>query len=240
MAGQIWISPTILNMGADCPRCLVDTVLHKFKRPKGIFPSLPGGVDGHMKTYCDAYRGKLPPVVVDMVKGTELEGFVLHPDQRWVSNLREWNKGILVSLKVNGVSFRLSCSFDDMLLREDDDALGIIDYKSKARPPEPGEGARYYLSQMDAYALALKTAGFRIVTDCLLWYVSPTSFDGDSMQGACLRMDQAGQILKVDPDRAYKQIEALADLINKYPDRNVPPPSMLACEYCNFAERENA
>ena len=38
-------------------------------RPRGIFPSLPSGMDRVIKTYFDHYRGSLPPELVGEVEG---------------------------------------------------------------------------------------------------------------------------------------------------------------------------
>ena len=41
----------------------------KVTRPRGIFPSLPSGMDRVIKTYFDHYRGSLPPELEGEVEG---------------------------------------------------------------------------------------------------------------------------------------------------------------------------
>lgn len=49
----------------ECPRCFWLQFNKNIHRPRGIFSSLPGGMDGVIKKYYDSYRkqGKLPPEV---------------------------------------------------------------------------------------------------------------------------------------------------------------------------------
>ena len=65
------VSPSAIGMLLECPRCLWLHYREDVKRPSGIFPSLPGGMDGTFKTYFDSWRqqGKLPPEIEGKVNG---------------------------------------------------------------------------------------------------------------------------------------------------------------------------
>lgn len=63
MVKEIALSPSALNLFKDCPRCFWLEKVRGIKRPRGIFPSLPGGMDRVIKVYFDHFRAKrmLPP-----------------------------------------------------------------------------------------------------------------------------------------------------------------------------------
>jgi len=64
------LSPSTLNLFIDCPRCFWLHINKRIHRPRGIFPSLPSGMDNVIKTYFDKYRkkGELPPELQNQVK----------------------------------------------------------------------------------------------------------------------------------------------------------------------------
>src|SRR3989344_3937655 len=69
--GTIRLSPsTGLNLFRDCPRCFWLHYNKNVHRPRGIFPSLPGGMDLVLKDYFDQFRGSLPPELEGKVRGT--------------------------------------------------------------------------------------------------------------------------------------------------------------------------
>jgi hypothetical protein len=57
------ISATSLGLLEDCPRCFWLQFNRGVKRPAGIFPSLPSGMDRILKAHFDRFRdaGTLPP-----------------------------------------------------------------------------------------------------------------------------------------------------------------------------------
>src|SRR3989338_6659737 len=61
MKPQIMLSPSALNLFLECARCFWLEKVKKIKRPRGIFPSLPGGMDRIIKTYFDSYRSQVIP-----------------------------------------------------------------------------------------------------------------------------------------------------------------------------------
>ena len=56
-------SPSSLSLLKDCPRCFWLHFKKGIKRPAGIFPSLPSGMDMILKAHFDKFRdkGELPP-----------------------------------------------------------------------------------------------------------------------------------------------------------------------------------
>ncbi len=49
------LSPSSLNLMQDCPRCFWLTQHKVWKRPAGIFPSLPSGMDRILKIHFDKF-----------------------------------------------------------------------------------------------------------------------------------------------------------------------------------------
>jgi len=240
MFPTIWLSPTTLNMVKDCERCMWDQILWKQKRPQGAFPTLPRGVDDAMKGYCDKYRGALPPALKRLAQANPLLGeYVLHHDQRWMNVLRDWKGGLVTKIKIDSQEYRLSGSVDDLLVRESDGALAVIDGKSKAKRPEPGEGEKYYGSQMDTYELLLKKCGFDTAGLAFLWYVIPVAFEDrdPEIPSANIVFDQSIQVMETNADRAMAQIEKVHRMVVDHTDRTKPPASGHSCEYCQWAGR---
>lgn len=57
------LSPSALNLFHDCPRCFWLEKHRVWKRPESIFPTLPRGMDGILKTHFHKFmkQGKMPP-----------------------------------------------------------------------------------------------------------------------------------------------------------------------------------
>ena len=84
-------SPSSLSLLKDCPRCFWFKFNKDIKRPEGIFPSLPSGMDRILKIHFDSYieKGELPPEL------EELEGDVkLFDDEELLKEWRNNFKGI--------------------------------------------------------------------------------------------------------------------------------------------------
>lgn len=80
---KIMLSPSTLNLYLECPRCFWLDKIKGIKRPRGIFPSLPSGMDLVIKNYFDKYRlkGELPEEIKNKIKGK------LFPD---METLKKW------------------------------------------------------------------------------------------------------------------------------------------------------
>ena len=59
------VSPSILNLLEECPRCFWFTLVKKINRPSGPMSSIPIKMDSIIKHYFNRYResGELPPVL---------------------------------------------------------------------------------------------------------------------------------------------------------------------------------
>ena len=147
---QIRLSPSTLNLFADCPRCFWLHIKEGIHRPRGPFPSLPSGMDGVLKTYYDKYRlaGKLPPEIDGKIEGK------LFPDLAKMNRWRNWRTGLdYVDKKRNA---RLVGALDDLL--QIGNKYGPLDYKTRGSGINE-KSHTYYRLQLDLYALLLKENG---------------------------------------------------------------------------------
>ena len=159
------LSPSKLSVLRDCRRCFWLENKAGVKRPRGIFPSLPGGIDRILKPYYDSCRPKLPEEL------GFLRGYELFSDQATLNKWRNWRSGL--TCVVSGV--KIIGALDDCLV----DASGAyvpLDYKTKGSSPKD-DGSQYYQTQLDCYNLMLQENGFRIADRGVLVYYWPTTTD---------------------------------------------------------------
>ena len=175
-SATIKLSPSALNLFRECPRCFWLEKVKNVKRPRGIFPSLPGGMDREIKNHFDKFRARkvLPPEM----GGPEFKGIELFADQEKLERWRSWRTGLIYD--DTEVSAQLSGALDDLLVREG--RYIPFDYKTKGSPTTEEDAVKYYSNQLDCYALMLEanempTAGF-----AYLLYYSPSCI---SENGAC-------------------------------------------------------
>ena len=211
----IKLSPSALNLFLDCPRCFWYEKVKAIKRPRGIFPSLPSGMDRVIKTYFDKYRAKksLPPEL----NQEEFEGIRLFGDQFQLEKWRSWRTGLVYRSR----DALLSGALDDLLVK--DGKYIPFDYKTKGSVTTLEDAVRYYQNQLDCYALMLEgnemeTAGFGY-----LIYFSPKAA---GEKGA---FSFEIQTLKIptDPSRAQTRLHEAVNLI-----KGDEPNGRFQCEYC--------
>ena len=169
---KITLSPSKLSLMKDCPRCFFDAEALKIKPPRGIFPSLPGGIDRIMKTFFDGYRGDMPPMLKDKIPG------VLYANAEQMRKWRYWRTAPryydpILDVEVYG-------AIDDLVI--ENSAHGPADYKTKGQPPKD-DGSQYYMTQMDIYNLLFEHSGRKILEKAYIIYVWPKEarahyFDG--------------------------------------------------------------
>jgi len=85
------LSPSAINLMKDCPRCFWLHQHKVWKRPSGIFPSLPNGMDRILKTHFDKFKNKdlLPPELCENKECKNMKLF--NDDERmkvWQSNFK--------------------------------------------------------------------------------------------------------------------------------------------------------
>jgi hypothetical protein len=220
MVKQVTLSPSALSLFKDCPRCFWLEKVKNIKRPRGIFPSLPGGMDRVIKAYFDTFRaqGKLPPELCI----SEFKGIQLYADQARLEEWRAWRTG----LQYHEEGWTLSGMLDDLLVKEG--AYIPFDYKTKGSPTNEEDATKYYQTQLDCYALMLEGNGLKTAGYGFLLYYSPREV-GENGQ---VRFEIQPIRIKTDTDRAKElSRRALAVLTGS------APKASTKCEYCGWLEK---
>jgi hypothetical protein len=217
------LSASSLNLFLECPRCFWLEKVRYIKRPRGIYPSLPNGMDRVIKTYFDTYRAKktLPPEL----QGKDFEGVQLFSDQLKLDRWRNWKIG-LECRNHNG-----SCligALDDLLKK--DEGYIPFDYKTKGSPASEQSAIRYYQFQLDCYALLLEANGMPTIGHGFLLFYSPKSV---GEYGQVVFEHQAIKI-PTNTERAQDVLRrAVAFVKEPIPELNA------ACEYCTWFDKQS-
>ncbi len=215
------LSPSKLSFFNDCPRCFWMQEKKKVSRPRGPFPSLPGGMDRIMKDYADQFRGTLPPEFRGKVPG------VLFDDMETLKRWRNWRTGISYANKAMGV--QLIGALDDCLV---DGTLHFpFDFKTKGAEPRE-DGRQYYQTQLDCYMLMLQENGYPVGDKGYLAYVWPESMNAIAQQEDRIPVAFGLKVFGIEcrPDRVLPLLEAAVMCLN---ETEAPDPAD-NCEYCQF------
>lgn len=222
MSWDVSLSASKLNKFNECPRCFWDECNRKLSY-RGIFPSLPGGLDRVLKGYTDSCRkcGAMPIEMLGKVPAdAKLYGTVEE-----MKKMRHWKSNPLKPLvrTKSGVA-SLILAFDDLLI--DSRGISPFDWKSKGDKPKDN-GAQYYQTQLDVYALAGELHGWKMSGVGYLGYLWPDGYDATGG----MRMGSEVYELACDQNRAMDLIErATACLLGSRPEQSV------TCELCKFEQ----
>lgn len=227
---MISLSPSKLNLMKDCPRCFYDSYCLKIPRPRGMFSTLPGGMDRILKPRYDAYRlqQKLPPEIEDVMAGSHLFGDTLR-----LKKMRTWQGKGLQTMLFDG-EVKLIGGLDDVLVSPEK-LFSPLDYKTKGFEPKDS-GAQYYQTQVDCYSLMLERNGFKVANEAWLVYYYPLAAnagDGFSMSmGTNISFGCKCYKLQCSQERALGTIRKAADILLG----GVRPAAAPECEYCKMIE----
>jgi hypothetical protein len=228
MSKKIGISPSGLGLFKECPRCYWLDRKMKLSRPRGIYPSLPNGMDLVIKTYYDKYRAEgLPPIL----KG-KMSGLKLYAGEK----LEKWRSWRSTDLSYEFGNVKLSGAIDDCLT-DDGGVLTPLDNKTKGGEfkDDPVKYAeQYYQTQIDCYALLFKQGGYEISKIGYLVYFIP-SVEGLITEQGLIRFGITVIKMNTDIERA-KELVAKADALLS---QDKMPESSVGCEYCNFIADRN-
>lgn len=219
---HIRLSPSKLGDYNRCTRCFHDAYSEtKVPKPRGIFPSLPGGMDLVMKNYADRYRGKLPPFLKGKVPG------VLMPDLILMNKWRNWRTGPTFVDEKHEVS--MIGALDDCLV-----VGGVyipLDWKTKGSIPKDS-GAQYYQTQMDCYNLMLNFNGFPVRNEAHLIYISPKeSFEISGSFALNFEFNVTVYELECNKERAHELLIKAVECL-----RGPRPKVTGRCEHCLYLE----
>ena len=223
MNTAIKLSPSALNLFLECPRCFWLERVKNVKRPRGIFPSLPGGMDRAIKIYFDGFRAK--DALPSELQGSDFEGTRLFSNQAKLELWRSWKTG-LVYRDAENENASLSGALDDLLVKGDH--YIPFDYKTKGSVTTEADAVKYYRNQLDCYALLLDANQMPSAGHAFLLYYSPKSV---GERGAVLFELQAIKIA-TDIERARETFQRAVALL-----KSEMPVSGPSCEYCQWLSR---
>src|SRR3989344_3146632 len=157
-------SPSSLSLLKECPRCFWLHFNKEIKRPNGIFPSLPAGMDRILKEHFDHFmkKGLLPPEL------KSLNGEVkLFDDENLLTIWRNNFKGIQWTDKTGNL-FR--GAVDNLLVKGK--KLIVLDYKTRGYPLKEYTH-EHYQDQMDIYNFLLRKNGYETEDYTYLLFYHP-------------------------------------------------------------------
>lgn len=212
--GKIRLSPSALNVFLECPKCFWLEYGKGVSRPRGPFPSLPGGMDILIKKYFDKYRavGKLPPELQGQVTGALL------PDVEVLKKWRSWRSGL--SYYEKQLDAILVGALDDCLV--DNGYYIPVDYKTRGFDVVEG-GESFYQNQMNCYCFLLEANQLPQPHYAYLVYYIPKEIGDQSM------VKFATTIKKVSTDSA-KALEVFRAAVAAL--HGPMPASHTACQFC--------
>ena len=214
--GIIKLSPSTLNLFLECKKCFWLDQVEGIHRPRGVFPSLPGGMDGLIKKYFDKYRveGKIPPEIEGKVDG------VLMDDLDLLNKWRSWRTGLVYKDTETGSI--LSGALDDLLVNPETHLYMPFDYKTRGYDLK-ADSSSFYQNQLNCYALMLQENGLKQAGFGYLCYYIPK----DVAEGGQVRFDVTVKKMELDPEDARKVFEDAIALIH-----GPMPTAHSECIYC--------
>ncbi|MFH1840280.1 MAG: PD-(D/E)XK nuclease family protein [Nanoarchaeota archaeon] len=168
------LSPSALNLMLECPRCFWLTQHKVWKRPAGIFPSLPSGMDRVLKEHFDRFmeKGELPP---ELCENDYCQDLKLFDDKSLLDVWRSNFKGISFTDEKGNI---LHGAVDNILMKEK--KLIVLDYKTRGYPLKEDTHKHYQL-QMDIYNFLLRKNSYKTedYTFLLFYYPNKVTETGE-------------------------------------------------------------
>jgi hypothetical protein len=232
-AKTVRLSASILNTFTDCPRCFYLDRKMNVKRPRGIFPSLPNGMDLKLKEAYDAVRspyGCYP----GWISKASVYGAVLFTDQVKLDKMRQWQTGLRYK---NPDGAELIGAIDDLIFFPETNLYEPLDYKTKGAEADDEYVKRYYQNQANIYALLLARNGYPVTGYATFHYYWPLSVNGkDNIDAASVKFAATAFRIKATPEAGESLFNAGLAVL----ERETPPLAGPECEYCNFVSQRAA
>ncbi|MDP3729317.1 MAG: PD-(D/E)XK nuclease family protein [bacterium] len=212
----IRLSPSTTNLFLECKKCFWLAQVQEIHRPRGIFPSLPSGMDNLIKKYFDNYRiqGTLPPEIEGKVDG------VLMADLELLNKWRSWRTGLVYHDPA--ISAQLSGALDDLLVNPQKHVYMPFDYKTRGFALKD-DSTSYYQNQLNCYGLMLEKNGMKAADHGYLCYYIPTNVG----EHGVVTFEVTVKKMNIDPSAAQKVFEDAVALI-----KGPMPKAHSTCIYC--------
>ncbi len=209
------LSHSSLSLMEECQRCFWLDKHGKWNRPKGIFPSLPSGMDGILKNHFDKFRdrGELPP---EIRNHQHTKGLKLFNESELLKVWRSNFKGIRWEDKKGNV---LSGAVDNILVKGK--KLIVLDYKTRGFAVKE-DTADHYQNQLDFYNFLLRKNGHETEDYAFLLFYYPK----EVMEDGKVAFDSLLAKREVNVKNAEKIFENAIKLLNS----GCPKKS---CEWCD-------
>ncbi len=220
------VSPSGISYLSECPRCLWLFANEAVPRPRGIFPSLPDGMDNAFKKYFDIYRlkGELPPEIAGKIPGARLFN-----DMSKLKIWRESNfgRGGLKS-EFPELDILLSGAIDELLVDQSGKYV-VFDFKTRGYPNKE-DTHEHYRTQLDLYALLFLKNNLAPAETGYLLFFWPENYD----QGNA-RFNTELVALDLVPERGYQVLKRIREIVS------APIPEAHAqCEFCLYGQKRLA
>ncbi len=213
---RIRLSPSKLNLFLECPLCFWMENVEKIHRPRGIFPSLPSGMDSVLKKYFDSFResGEIPPEIEGKVEGELMQDLELL--KKWTNN----RVGIQFEDEESGAL--LMGALDECLVNGE--TYIPLDFKTRGFDLKE-DSTDYYQNQLDTYCLLLEKNGFKQPGFAYLVYFIPEKYEGQGITKFKIEIKK----VKTSPERALKIFREAVRLL-----KSQKPQAHSKCEFCSW------
>jgi hypothetical protein len=143
------LSPSALNLMKECPRCFWLAQHKVWKRPAGIFPSLPSGMDRVLKAHFDKFRdkGQMPPELCEQQFCANMKLF----DDK--EKLKVWQNNFKGVSWTDKEGNELRGAVDNLLVIGK--KLIVLDYKTRGYALKE-DTAEHYRLQQNIYNFLLR------------------------------------------------------------------------------------
>lgn len=214
------LSTSSLSVFRDCARCFWLEKNRKIKRPRGIFPSLPKGMDRVMKEQVEGLirEGRDVPAL------STIDDAQPFSDRARMEQFRSW-RTFQRDLNIGGRSVTVWGELDDLIEHQASGLVSPWDYKTKGSEPDENYGKMYYENQLDMYHLLLEGQGLKCTGKGYLSYGWPIQINSVGF----VEFGWKNLILDTVPDRAVAIVTLAVQCLND-PEPEAGP----ACEYCNY------
>ena len=211
------LSPSTINLMTDCKKCFWLQFRKNIKRPEGIFPSLPSGMDRILKEHFDSYIDKeeLPPEF----KKHKIEAR-LFSDRKLLDRWRNYKQGIAWADENGNI---LRGAVDNILVNGK--KLIVLDYKTRGYEVK-SDTHEHYRNQLDFYNFMLRKNGYETEDYSYLIFYHP-----DKVLDNVFLFHT--HLVKVDVN-AENAGKIFSDAI-KLLGESMPPPSD-GCAYCKYRD----
>lgn len=214
------VSPSGIGYLLECPRCLWLFVNENIARPRGIFPSLPSGMDEIFKDYFDIYRekGELPPEINGQIKDAKL-----FDDMSKLNTWRDINfgrGGLYAEFPEHNIKLR--GALDELMI----DSKGKyipFDFKTRGYPVKE-DTHEHYQHQLDLYSLLLEENALPSSNRGYLLFFWPKQY----RKGTATFNAELVE-MKISPESGRKILAEVDEIVSG----NLPE-AHTDCEYCLY------